>query len=149
MPGSEGAAYSGDVVATIKNTNLTGDIVHAMKGKGDMTVTLEKVTLTGAISLGTASPAAQEPSKEAYREVGNIKNTLGPATDKYGLKLSLDAGSRWVVTETSYLTSLTLANGATIEASKGKVTLLVNGAATAIKAGAYTGKIEVRVAPGA
>ena len=121
-----------------------------MKGKGDMTVTLERVTLTGAISLGTTSPAAQEPSKEAYREVGNIKNTLGPATDKYGLKLTLDAASKWVVTKTSYLTSLTLANGAAITAAEGsKVTMLVNGAPTAIKAGTYTGKIEVRVVPGA
>ena len=122
-----------------------------MKGKGDMTVSLEKVTLTGAISLGTASPASgQEATKETYREVGNIKNTLGPATDKSGLKLTLDADSKWVVTKSSYLTGLTLANGATIAATDGsKVTLLVNGAATAIKAGAYSGKIEVRVAPGA
>ncbi len=151
MSGPEGASFSGDVVATIRNANLAGDLVHAMKGKGDMIVSLEKVTLTGAISLGTASPASgQEATKETYREVGNIKNTLGPATDKYGLKLSLDAGSKWVVTKTSYLTSLTLANGAAIAAAEGsRITLLVNGAPTAIKAGSYSGKIELRVVPGA
>jgi hypothetical protein len=149
--GGESASYSPNVVATIKNSNLAGDLVHAMKGKGDMIVSLEKVTLTGAISLGTASPASgQDPTKETFREIGDVKNTLGPATDKAGLKLTLDADSKWVVTKTSYLTSLTLANGAKIEAAEGsKVTMLVNGAPTAIKAGSYSGKIEVRVVPGA
>src|ERR1019366_10169166 len=79
-----------------------------------------------------------------------VKNTFGPTANKYGLKVSLDGNSRWVVDKTSYLTSLTVAQGATISAPKGfSVTLTVDGGRTPMKASTYTGRIELRVAPGA
>jgi hypothetical protein len=112
-----------------------------------MSVSLEESTITGAISTATSYPSSgQEPTRETFRTIGDVKNTLGPFVDKYGLKVSLNKHSRWVVTQTSYLTGLTLANGAAISAAEGsKVTMLVNGATTPIKAGNYTGKIEMRV----
>jgi hypothetical protein len=158
MPGAAAApaageapkSFSGNVVATFKNETLNGDMVHAMKGIGNMSVALENSTVTGAISLGEASPfSGQETSRETFRTIGHVKNTLGPTTDKFGLKLSLDGHSRWVVEKSSYLTELNLADGATIAAPSGStVSLLVNGAPTAIKAGNYTGKIELQVASG-
>jgi hypothetical protein len=142
--------YSGDVNALFKNATLNGDVYHAMKGKGDMNVHMENTTLTGAISISTTRPSSgQEPTKETFRSIGDVQNTPGAATDKYGLRLSLDEKSKWVVDKTCYLTSLTIANGAVITAPAGSsVTLLVDGTTTPIKAGVYTGNIEVRVAPG-
>jgi hypothetical protein len=144
-------SFSGDVTATFKNVTLNGDIIHAMTGRGDMTVTFEKATITGAITTATAFPSTgKEPTRETYYLVGDVKNTFGPTAGKYGLRVSLDGNSRWVVDKTSYLTSLTVAEGATISAPKGfRLTITVDGGRTPMKAGTYTGKIELQVAPGA
>jgi hypothetical protein len=151
MPGASSGGYSGDVNATFRNVTLNGDIIHAMTERGDMTVTFEKATITGAITTATTSPSTgKEPTKETFRSIGDVKNTFGATADKYGLKVSLDGNSRWVVDKTSYLTGLTVAQGATLSAPKGfSVTLTVDGVRTPMKAGAYTGKIELQVAPGA
>jgi hypothetical protein len=143
--------FSGDVNALLKNAKLTGDVFHGMKDKGDMNVRLENSTLTGAISISTTRPTSgQEPTKETFRSLGDVQNTPGPSTDKYGLRLTLDEKSKWVVTKSSYMTTLTLAPGAVISAPEGSsVTLLVDGVKTPVKAGVYTGKIEIQVAPGA
>jgi hypothetical protein len=148
-PGS--TTYSGDVDAVFKNVKLTGDLVHAMKGVGEMRVNLVKSTITGAISTAISHPTSgQEPTKETFRTIGDVTNTLAPDTDKNGVKLTIDAKSQWVVSKTSYLNGLTLAEGAVVTAPQGSsVTLLVDGTKTPIHAGTYTGKIELQVAPGA
>jgi len=63
-----------------------------------------------------------------------------------GVIVSFDKSSVWTVAGTSYLTSLTIAEGAVIKAPGGKtLTMTVNGVKTPIKAGTYKGKIVMTV----
>ena len=58
---------------------------------------------------------------------------------------NLNPGSTWVVNETTTLTSLTISGGV-MKAPEGySLTMTVDGVKTAIKAGAYKGKIVLTV----
>jgi hypothetical protein len=155
-PGSEdladsGGRMSGPVLATFKNVTLSGDIVNARTNQGGMEISLEKASLTGAITTANATPAMHnKPAKAKYFLIGEVKNIFTPTGEKYGLTVSVDGASQWVVDQTSYLTGLTVAEGAAIHAPKGfSLTMKVNGVETPVKAGAYTGKIVLQVTPGA
>lgn len=139
--------YSGDVVATLRNGNFTGDVVHAMRGKGMLALTLRDATLTGAISTATATPpSGREPTRETFRTIGDVTNRLEPVAEVKGLKVVLAPGASWVVTKTSYLTALSLASTATLRASAGnRLTLLVDGREVPIGAGDRVGQITLRV----
>jgi len=148
-----GAASSNDVKATFSNITLTGDIINANTASGALAVIFKNANITGAISTATVEhalgPNGEEVTMEhpeLYNLIGDVKNTFCATKDKYGLEVSLEEGSTWVVDETSYLTGLTAAEGATIKAPEGySVTMTVNGAAKAIKAGTYKGKIVLTV----
>jgi hypothetical protein len=63
-----------------------------------------------------------------------------------GVIASFDKNSVWTVTGTSYLTSLTIDDGATIVAPGGKtLTMTVDGVKTKISPGTYKGKIVMAV----
>ncbi len=63
-----------------------------------------------------------------------------------GVIVSFDKNSVWTVTGTSYLTSLTIDDGATIVAPSSKtLTMTVDGVKTKISPGAYKGKIVMAV----
>jgi hypothetical protein len=142
---------STNVEATFKNVALNGDFINSMTSLGDMNLRFEKATITGAISTATAIPSTgQTPTRGTYYLIGDVKNTLTATNDKFGVKVSLDGVSTWTVNKTSYLTGLTLAQGASLAAPQGStLTMTVNGARTPIKAGSYTGKVVLLVAPGA
>ena len=72
-------------------------------------------------------------------------DTAQPAVNN-GVIVSLDETSRWIVTGTSYLTRLTLAEGAGIDSADGRpVRMTVDGAETAPVPGDYTGQIVITV----
>ena len=78
-------------------------------------------------------------------ELGNITQTAAPTINN-GVCIDLDKDSVWTVTGTSYVTALTLAEGAKVAAPEGKkLSVTVDGAAVELKAGAYTGKIVLTV----
>jgi hypothetical protein len=117
-------------------------------------VSFEKANITGAITTATAVHAVgkngeklvMQDKPDLYYLVGEIIETYAETNDKYGVKVSLDGGSTWVVSKTSYLTGLTIANGANIKAPEGfKVSMRVDGAEKEIKAGDYKGKIKLTV----
>lgn len=150
-PPESGAAqarpeFSGKVVATIRNTSLSGDILHAMAGKGGLALTLADTNLTGAVSLAQARPASgAEPTRETFAQVGEVLNTLGFHGDE-PLTLALEGHTRWTVTRTSYLTGLDLGQSAQIAAPTGQtLRLIVDGKPVAIAPGRYAGRIELRV----
>ena len=76
-------------------------------------------------------------------ELSNVTQTAAPTINN-GVVLSLDQDSVWTVTGTSYLTALTLEEGAKVTGVDGRpLTMLVDGAETPIAPGTYTGKIAL------
>ena len=125
-----------------------------MTPKGNEIVSLENTTITGSITTATFESLADidgvEVSKETYFYIGEVKNTYCATDDEYGMQVSLDRNSTWIVDETSYLTGLTIAEGAVIKAPEGyTVILTVDGVKKPISAGAYEGRILLKVASGA
>jgi hypothetical protein len=138
---------SPDVLATLRDAALSGDLLNTRTAEGNMTVTLERTRLTGAISTGTQAPASgQDPTVNTYWQIGDVVNTLAPTREKYGMEVQVGAGSRWTVTRNSYLTALTVARGGVVGALPGRhLTLKVDGKARPLAAGSYRGAIELLV----
>ena len=141
------AADGNTVHATFRNVTLQGDIINSRPSQGDMLIRLEKASLTGGISTAIAEPSTgKTATADTYYLIGDVKNTFAASTEKNGLRLTLADGSTWTINQTSYLTKLTIAPGATLTAQPGFVaTLKVNGATRPIAAGTYAGKIVVEV----
>lgn len=152
MPGGMGGGTA--VTATFSNMTMDGDIVNSNTGESDVVVNFKNATITGAITtaIGTHSVGpngeqlVMQDKPDLYRLIGEETHEYCDTGEKYGVKVSLDAGSKWVVDETSYITELTVAEGASITASEGKtVTMTVDGAEKPVKAGTYKGKIVLAV----
>jgi hypothetical protein len=112
----------------------------------NLALTFKNAKITGIITSSFARHAKREFYSDDYKLVGEVTNTPCAAINN-GVIVSLDAASVWNVTGTSYLTSLTIAEGAVIAAPKGSsATMTVDGVETVIKAGAYKGKIVLTVA---
>ena len=106
--------------------------------------------LTGASITGVVSSATQRYrdgltviSAENPQELNNVIQTPAPTVNN-GVLLELDGASRWNVTGTSYITKLTLAEGAVVAAADGSaLRMIVDGAETPLAAGEYVGKIVI------
>ena len=144
-----GGRMSGPVLATFKDVNLLGDIVNARTNQGGMEITLQNSSLHGAITTAVAEAASHKKVvKKLYFMVSEMKNVYQPTKEKYGLKVSLDGSSKWTIDQTSYLTSLEVANGATISTPDGfLLKMTVDGVEKPIQAGSYSGKIVLSVTP--
>lgn len=78
-------------------------------------------------------------------ELSNVTQTPAPTVNN-GVLVSLDENSVWTVSGDSYITSLTLAQGATVKAPEGKqLEVTVDGKAAELAAGTITGKIHIAV----
>jgi len=149
-PVSAASIANGSAVhATFRNVTLQGDIINSRPSQGDMVIHLEKASLTGGISTATAEPSTgKTATADTYYLIGDVKNTFAPSKEKNGLRLTLSDGSTWTINQTSYLSSLTVAPGATLTAKPGfTVTLKLNGLAKTIAAGTYSGKVVLEVVP--
>ena len=111
-------------------------------GPKNLQVVLDASTLTGAIS------AAKQRYREGItyidettrEELCNVTQFPAPAINN-GVIVELKHGARWTVTETSFLTSLTIGEGCCVEG-----VLTVDGKETAAVPGTYTGVIQVKKA---
>jgi hypothetical protein len=148
-----GGSATKDITASFSNMTLTGDIVNGNTAVSALIVDFKNATITGAIStsvikhvLGPNGEQVDMNHRELYKLIGDVTNTYCATNEKFGVNVSLDEKSTWIVDKTSYLTSLTVAKGATIKAPEGKsLKMTVNGAAKPIDAGAYKGKIVITV----
>jgi hypothetical protein len=126
---------------------MAGDFVNAQAADHEMVLTFKGCDLTGAISTGTVAHTQGEPSEDKWWLIGTVESTYGPVAEDKGTTASFDAASKWTVTKDCYLSGLTLAEGAVVEAPAGKtLTMTVDGVVTPLAAGSYTGKIVLTVA---
>lgn len=113
----------------------------------NLAVNLKSTTLEGVIS--SAKQHYRDGIKfleETIREeLSNVTQTPAPTVNN-GVLVSLDEKSTWTVTGDSYITSLTLADGAKLAAPAGKkLEVTVDGKAAELKPGTITGKIHIAV----
>jgi hypothetical protein len=151
VTGNEGNTR--DVNASFSNMTLNGDIINGFTASGSVNVTFKNAAITGSITTATAEHPLFNGEKitmetpEFYYLIGEVNNIFGAKPeDPHGVSVSLDAGSKWVVDRTSYITGLTIDIGAAVAAREGyRVTMTVDGAAKEIKAGTYKGQIVLTV----
>jgi hypothetical protein len=151
VDGTEGDTR--DVNATFSNTMLDGDIINGFTASGSVNVTFKNATIAGAITTATTEHLLMNGEEitmetpEYYYFIGEVKNTFGARPeDRHGVSVSLGAGSKWIVDRTSYITSLTIDNGAVVTAREGcSVTMTVDGVKKTIGAGSYKGQIVLTV----
>jgi hypothetical protein len=147
--------YNKGVNAVFRNTALDGDIINSYTGVSPVNVTFENASITGAITTGTTEqplgPKGEKLSlqtSELYYLIGQTINTYcARFEDPFGVSVTLDEASAWVVDQTSYLTHLSIAETGSVSTPAGhKVTMTVNGKATPLDAGTYDGDIVLTVA---
>ena len=110
-------------------------------------LTLNNSKVTGVISSATQKyrDGLTLIDESNRLEMANITQTAAPTVNN-GVCVALDEKSAWIVTGTSYITALTIAEGAKLTAADGKtLTMAVDGAETAIVPGTYTGTIVLTV----
>jgi hypothetical protein len=139
--------HTSDGAASFTSIALKGDFYNGMRKGKNMVLTFEDSTVEGVISATRAKHRVSSIDASAFYELGIVTNTAQAAVNN-GAIVKLGGGSTWTVTGTSYLTSLTLASDAAVQAPRGKtVTMTVDGVETAIGAGGtYTGAITLTVA---
>jgi hypothetical protein len=104
-----------------------------------------QTNVTGVISAATAKHRVPQITKYNREEIGELNLTPAPAVNN-GVNVSLDGQSTWTVTGTSYLTRLTLADGAQVLAPAGKqLSVTVDGAPASLTPGTLTGHITIQV----
>ncbi len=144
-----GGRMSGPVLVTLKDVDLHGDIVNARTQQGGMRIDLQHAALRGAVTTAIADPATHNsPSKTQYFMIGEVRNVFQPTHEKYGLDVILDGQSHWLVDQTSYLTHLELAPGASITAPIGySLSFIVDGSERTLAPARYDGHLTLRVTP--
>lgn len=117
------------------------------KGAVNLGVNLVNSSVEGVVS--SASQAYREGlhviTPENRAELSNVRQWATPTVNN-GVVVTLDKTSAWTVTGTSYITGLTVSEGAILKAPVGKtLTMTVDGVETAIGAGCYQGHIVLTV----
>jgi hypothetical protein len=160
-----------DAGATFSNIKLKGDFYNGTRGglvqgpfgppssiSRNLGLTLDNAFLRGVISASTAHhllPHIEYPvglggvinagHTEDYKMLGEVTNTPSAAVNN-GMIVSLTNGSTWIVEDTCYLTSLFIEDTSSIVPLFGHtLSMTVNGTATDILPGTYSGDIVLTV----
>ncbi|MDC7239696.1 MAG: hypothetical protein PQJ50_04980 [Spirochaetales bacterium] len=128
-----------------------GDVNRAVEGRpGDRSSSLS-VSFTGSSFSGSFADGSRGlwsveglEYTAADGELSGLNGNYYGAEANGGISASFDADSEWLVTADSYLGTLTLEKGAELTAPEGyKLQMMVDGKKTRIRAGEYTGDIEI------
>lgn len=141
------AVHGTDGAATFSSIKLKGDFYNGVRGGRNMVLTFEGTSVEGVISATRTKHRVSSIDASTFYELGIVTNTAQAAVNN-GVVVRLNSGSTWTVTGTSYLTSLTLADDASVTAPRGRsVKLTVDGTETALTAGStYAGALTLTVA---
>lgn len=117
-----------------------------LQGPKNVDIRLISSEVTGIIS--SASQAYRDGvrfiNEENREELSNITQAASPTINN-GVIVHLDANSIWTVTGTSYITKLSLADGAGLRSTHGTLCMTVDGTEVPILPGEYTGKIVLSI----
>jgi hypothetical protein len=140
------AVHTADGAATFTSIALKGDFYNGMRKGKNMVLAFEDSTVQGVISATKAKHHVSTIDSSNFYDLGDVTNTVQAAVNN-GVIVQLNSGSTWTVTGTSYLTGLTVASDAAVEAPRGKsVTMTVDGTETTIAAsGSYSGAIVLTI----
>ena len=123
----------------LRNGAYHGHIYHAYSEKNELSLTLDHAALTGCISTTVSShPRGMPKAPEQYPLIGRVEHFPCPKDTEFGVHVTLTAGSTWQVSAPSYLTELTVLEGAVLTGH-----MTVDGAEVQIGPGTYCGKIVV------
>ncbi len=139
----DGGADNGAMMEPVRARHNGDDL----RGPKNMGVNLKGSQITGIISsAGQAYREGLTRIDESNREeLSNVTQWAAPTVNN-GVVVSLDSGSAWTLTDTCYITGLTLADGAVLKAAGGKrLSMTVDGVETPVQSGAYIGKIVLSV----
>jgi hypothetical protein len=129
------------VSITMADMHTKGDIIHEDYHR-NMKVVLKDSTLVGRIVI-----RSYEEWCTLWEDKGVTEAYWLPDASWEGdnsLSVTLDSGAKWIVTQPSKMTSLTLADNAIIRGKRGKqVIMIVNGEEIDMEPGTYTGEIEL------
>ena len=119
-----------------------------LRGPKNLLLELKDARVEGVIS--SASQAYREGVKRIGRdsrmELSNVTQAAAPTVNN-GVLVRLDRYSSWLVTGTSYLTSLDLAPNAILKGAGGrKLVMTVDGVETAVAPGHFQGRIVLSLA---
>jgi hypothetical protein len=151
IAGFDNTSAEGAATANFSNIDLKGDFYNSvgwgkLTDKLNMALNFNNSKITGVISASESHHPSPKITKANQGEFHSITDIVQPAVNN-GVIVNLTNGSAWTVTGTSYVTSITIADGSTVTAPEGyKVTMTVNGVKKEIKAGKYSGKITLAVA---
>ena len=113
----------------------------------NLALNLKNTKLEGIVSSATQHyrEGLKFLEETIREELSNVTQTPAPTVNN-GVLVALDEKSIWTVTGDSYITSLTLAEGAVVKAPEGKkLEVTVDGKAAELAAGTITGKIHIAV----
>lgn len=125
-----------------------GGMGSSAKTESTMNVTLSGAGLEGAISSAELTLAIEDGniSLDNILSVGVVTETELTHNEFARLNVTLEKGSTWTVTETSYLMELTIDEESTVTAQPGmQLKMTVDGAETPLEPGSYTGDIVIYV----
>lgn len=114
-----------------------------LSGPRNLGLSLKNARVTGIISAAHQfyRDGLKEITPENRIELSNITQKAAPAVNN-GVIVTLDGQSTWTVTGTSYLTALTLEEGAVVQAPQGQhLTATLNGQPLELNPGSYQGEI--------
>lgn len=119
-----------------------------LRGPKNLLVEMKDARVEGVISAAEQAYREGVTRIDQYNrlELSNVTQTAAPTVNN-GVLVRLDRNSSWLVTGTSYITSLDLAPNAILKGAGGrKLVMTVDGVETAVAPGHYEGKIVLSLA---
>jgi hypothetical protein len=124
------------------------DMGEGLQGAHNLVIDMKNVRAESVMSAAKQwydEEGTDTIDAESYYLISCVKQEPAPTVNN-GVIVTMDGNSEWTVTGTSYITSLTVAEGAVVKAPEGKTLVMtVDGKETPVAAGKYTGTIVLDI----